>query len=126
MSLKNYLLTMAGASLLSWAIFIFILNFTSPETTSWIIFALFYFSLFLSLSGIFSILGFIVRQKMFHKSLAFYSVKASFRQSFLFSFLLVSTLFMLAQNLFSWLNISLLILILAIIEYILINEKKSL
>lgn len=126
MSLKNYLLTMAGASLLSWAIFIFILNFTSPETTSWIIFALFYFSLFLSLSGIFSILGFIVRQKMFHKNLAFYSVKASFRQSFLFSFLLVSILFMLAQNLFSWLNISLLILILAIIEYILINEKKSL
>ncbi len=126
MSLKNYLLTMTGASLLSWAIFIFVLNFTSPETTSWIIFALFYFSLFLSLSGIFTLLGFIIRQKMFHKSLAFYSVKASFRQSFLFSFLLIAILFMLAQNIFSWLNISLLIIILAIIEYILINEKKSL
>jgi hypothetical protein len=32
---------------------------------------------------------------------------------------------MLAQNIFSWLNISLLIIILSIIEYILINEKKS-
>jgi len=125
MSLKNYLLAMTGASLLSWAIFAFILNFTSPETNSWVIFSLFYFALFLSLSGLFTIIGFIVRQKIFHKSLAFYSLKSSSRQSFLFSFLVIAILFMLAQNLFSWLNISLLIIILSIIEYILINENKS-
>ncbi len=125
MSLKNYLLAMTGASLLSWAIFVFLLNFTSPETNSWLIFSLFYFALFLSLSGLFTIIGFIVRQKIFHKSLAFYSLKSASRQSFLFSFLIIAILFMLAQNIFSWLNISLLIIILSIIEYILINEKKS-
>lgn len=125
MSLKKYLLSMTGATLLSWGIFIFLLNFTSPETNAYLIFILFYFSFLLSLVGTFSIIGFIVRQRIFHKSLAFYSIKTSFRQSFLLSSLVVAILFMLAQNIFSWLNIFLLVAILIIIERLLINENKS-
>ena len=125
MSLKKYLLSMTGATLLSWGIFIFLLNFTSPETNAYLIFILFYFSFLLSLVGTLSIIGFIVRQRIFHKSLAFYSIKTSFRQSFLLSSLVVAILFMLAQNIFSWLNIFLLVAILIIIERLLINENKS-
>ena len=125
MSLKKYLIATTALTLLSWAIFIFLLNFTSPETNSWIIFSLFYFSLFLALNGFFTLIGFIIRRKIFHKSLTFYSLRSASRQSFLFSFLIIALLFMLAQNIFSWFNIFLLVAILAIIEYILIQEKKS-
>lgn len=47
MSLKKYLLSMTGATLLSWGIFIFLLNFTSPETNAYLIFILFLFFLFI-------------------------------------------------------------------------------
>ena len=36
MSLKKYLLSMTGLTLLSWAISIFLINSINPETTNWI------------------------------------------------------------------------------------------
>lgn len=123
MTLKKYLISMSFLSLLLWVVFVFIALAVDPNTTNWVGLALFYASLFLSLSGSFAILGFLFRSIFFKKSLSFYLVKTAFRQSFLFSFLLVSVLLMLAENLFSWLNIMILIIILSIVEYIFISEK---
>ncbi len=124
MSLKKYLISMTTATIITWLLFIFIMNKIDPEITNWIGFLFFYFALFLALSGTIAILGFIIRKKIIKETLIFYSVKNSFRQSFLFSFLIVSVLFMLAENLFSWLNIIILIAILSILEYILISKTK--
>lgn len=124
MTLKKCLLTMTGLTLLSWSIFIFLITIISPETANGLTLFLIYFSLFLSLSGLITIISFLIRKKINKKEMPFYSIKTSFRQSFSFSFLIVSTMFMLSQNLFSWFNILIIIIILSIIEYIFINEKK--
>ncbi len=124
MTLKKCLLTMMSLTLLLWAIFIFLIIVINPETANSLILALIYFSLFLSLSGLITIISFIIRKKINKKELPFYLIKTSFRQSFSFAFLIVAILFMLAQSLFSWLNILIIIIILSIIEYIFINEKK--
>jgi len=124
MSLKKYLTGMTVATIITWLLFIFILSKIDPEITNWIGFLFFYFALFLGLSGTISILGFLIRKKIMKETLIFYSVKSSFRQSFLFSFLVVAVLFMLAENLFSWLNIIILIAVLSILEYILISKTK--
>lgn len=115
---------MMSLTLLLWAIFIFLIIVINPETANSLILALIYFSLFLTLSGLITIISFIIRKKINKKELPFYLIKTSFRQSFSFAFLIVAILFMLAQSLFSWLNILIIIIILSIIEYIFINEKK--
>lgn len=124
MTLKKCLLTMVSLTLLLWSIFIFLIIVINPETANWIALSLIYFSLFLSLSSLITIISFIIRKKINKKELPFYLIKTSFRQSFSFAFLIIATLFMLAQNLFSWFNILIIIIILSIIEYIFINEKK--
>lgn len=124
MTLKKFLSLMSGLTFLLFLVFIFIFNVINPETSTWLGFTLFYFSLFLCLSGVFIIFGYLLRKKFSKKTINFYLIRDSFRQSFLFSFLIISTLFMLAENLFSWTNIIILVIILSIIEYILINEKK--
>lgn len=123
MTLKKYLISMSFLSLLLWAVFVFIAQVVNPETTNWIGLGLFYLSLFFSLSSTLTVLGFIFRLIFFKNSLPFSSVNTSFRQSFLLSFLLVVILIMLAGNLFSWLNIAIVVLILSIVEYIFISEK---
>lgn len=124
MTLKKFLLSITGLTLLSLIIFLIIAFSIDPKQSNWAGFFLFYFSLFLFLSGILAIFGFTLRKKIVKNNFDFYLIKTSFRQSFLFSFLIIATLFMIAERLFSWLNIIILIIILTIIEYILINEKK--
>lgn len=123
MTLRKYLISMSFLSLLLWAIFIFITSSIDPNITNFFGFFLFYFSLFFALSSTLSVLGFIFRIIFFKKSLLFNSVRSAFRQSFLLSFLFIAILLMLAENIFSWFNIIIVILILSIIEYIFISEK---
>ncbi len=124
MTLKKYLLSLGGLVILTWTIFFFLATMISPETSNWIGFTFFYASLFLALSGSINLISFSIRRHFLKYNIDFYLAKNSFRQSFLFSFLIISVLFMLAENLFSWLNIIILIIILSIIEYILIGDSK--
>ncbi len=118
MNLKKYLLAMSILSLVSWAIFIFLINTINPESSDYLGFFIFYYSFFVALSSSLIILSFLIKKKF-----NIGSNKKSFRQSLLISILITAILFMLAESLFSWLNIGLLILILSIIEYSLINNK---
>lgn len=123
MTLRKYLISMSFLSLLLWAVFVFIAKSVNPEITNWFGFFLFYISLFFALSSTLTIFGFVFRLVFSKKNLLFNSVRSSFRQSFLLSFLLIAILIMLAENIFSWLNIIIVILILSIVEYIFISEK---
>lgn len=124
MTLKKYLLSLGILTLISWGLFFFLATSINPETGNWPSFTFFYFSLFLALSGTINLIGYFVRHYFLKHTLDVYLAKNSFRQSFLFSFLIISVLFMLAENLFSWVNIIILIIILSIIEYILISDTK--
>jgi len=114
---------MTFLSLILWLAFSFIAVVIEPDTVNWIGMLFFYSSLFLALSGTFTLLGFFIRYSILKKGLSLHISKKSFRQSFLLSSLIVSVLFMLSQSLFSWLNVIIIILILSFLEYIFMSEK---
>jgi hypothetical protein len=125
MTLNNYLLVMTVLTITAWTIFLFVASIIDPSSTNWLGFTLFYFSLFLSLSGLAILIGFIIRFIVLKKELAFNLVKVAFRQSFLFALFFVIALFLKANNLFNWLNLLLLVLIFSIFELFLISYKKA-
>jgi len=107
-----------------WTAFYFITHAINPETTNWYGFLLFYLALFLALSGTAAILGFFIRFVGIGQDLAFRSVKAAFRQSFLFAGFFVAVLILLSQGLFTWMNVALLIISLSVLELFLISCRK--
>ncbi len=125
MTLKNYLIVMGTMTALCWGVFTFMLNLIDPTSTNWLGFMLFYVALFLALSGTAALIGFIIRFVALRRELAFYAVSTAFRQSFLFALFIVISLFLLSANLFTWLNVSLLLIIFAILELFVASYKKS-
>ena len=123
MTLRSYLTIMITGTVISWVTFIVVLYTINPLITNWLGFSFFYFSLFLSITGTAAILGFLIRFVGLKKELVFRSVKAAFRQSFLFAFLIIISLILLSFNLFTWINVLLLIICLSVLEYFLINDK---
>lgn len=124
MTLKSYLTIMLIMTLICWVAFIFILWSVNPEITNWLGFLLFYLSLFLSLVGSAALAGFIIRFVGLKHKLAFRSVIDAFRQSFLFAFLIVASLFLMSKNLFNWLNLFFLIIGLSVLEFFLISYRR--
>lgn len=125
MTLKNYLIVMSVLTIMCWAIFALMLNVINPATTNYLGFGLFYFSLFLSLSGTAALVGFVFRFVALRKSLVFQSVRNAFRQSFLFALFIVISLFLLASDLFTWLNVILLLIIFIVLELFISSYKKG-
>lgn len=111
-------------TLVCWAAWVYTLWTVNPEITNWIGFLLFYLSLFLALTGTAALIGFVVRFIALKQELAFRSVKEAFRQSFLFSALIIVSLFLVTKDLFTWLNLFFLIIGLSVLEFFLISYKK--
>lgn len=124
MTLKNYLFVMTVLTIICWGVFVFVAGLVDPTATNWVGYALFYLSLFFSLSGTTALIGFIFRFVALKKELAFNLVKVAFRQSFLFSLFIVFLLVLKSQELFNWMNLFLLVIIFAILELFLISYKK--
>jgi len=125
MTLKNYLFVMGALTLFCWGIFAFVAGSIDPTVTNWLGFALFYLSLFIALSGTIALIGFFLRAVVLKKELIFNLVKISFRQSFLLSLFIVILLALKSQDLFTWLNLSLLIIIFAILELVLMSLNQT-
>lgn len=125
MTLKNYLYVMGALTIVCCGAFIFVAGLVDPTATNWIGFSLFYLSLFAALSGLFALAGFFLRAVVLKKELVFNLVKISFRQSFLLSLFLVILLILKSQSLFTWLNLSLLVIIFLILELVLTSLNKK-
>ena len=116
---------MGATTVFIWGIFVFVINTIDPTATNCLGFIIFYLSLFLALAGTAAVGGFFIRFKVLKHELVFNSVKTAFRQSFLFAFLIIAVLYLLAQKLFSWTNLLLLIIIISVIEFLLISYQPS-
>lgn len=125
MTLRSYLTIMSLATATCWGVFGLILYMINPFVTNWIGFALFYGSLFLAIMGTAAIVGFLMRFSFLKHELVFRSVRAAFRQSFLIGFLIVAILILISQELFTWVNLFLLIVGLTLIEYFLVTYNRS-
>lgn len=125
MTLKSYLRFMIGITIVLWTVSLVIIFNIDPESSGWIWKLLFYASLFLSFSGLLSVIGFAVRAKINKNHLAFHSVQNSFRQAFIISLFLIALLFLGAQKMFSWLNTGLLLILSLAAEYLLSGGFKK-
>ena len=125
MSLRLYLSIMSATTALCALVFGYILFTIDPETTNSVGFFLFYLSLFLLIIGATAIIGFVIRFIVFRHELAINTVKVAFRQSFFFAGFIVIALFLLSRNLLSWLNLSILIIGLSVLEFFLLSYGKA-
>ena len=125
MTLRNYLIFMLSATIVCWAVFAYVIYTINPNATNWVGFSLFYCSLFLSLLGSSAIIGFLIRFIILRQRLVFRSVSEAFRQSFLIASLIIVALILLARDLFTWINIIILIAGVALLEYLLVVRGRN-
>ena len=116
---------MAAATLVCWLLWAVVVFIIDPEITNVVGYSLFYATLFLALVGSSAIIGFLIRFVALRQALAFRLVKEAFRQSFLFSILIITCLILLSLDLFTWLNLSFLIIGLTIMEFFLLSYERK-
>jgi hypothetical protein len=126
MNAKNYSLIMGAATIIAWVGFFTIIFNFDPQEANWIIFILFYLSLFLAVSGTLSIIGFFARILLLRKrSILRYLATESFRQATIVAAALVVTLILQSVRILTWWNMALLILAAAALEFLILLFKKN-
>jgi hypothetical protein len=121
MSLSKYLIIMTVGTIGAFVCLVLAVLTIDPFATNWLGLTLFYSSLMVTVMGLVSIIGFIFRFVILRNKLAASAVIISFRQAFVIALLIALTLFLLAHRLFSWLNMTLLIVGFTVLEFILIS-----
>lgn len=105
MTLKAYIFGMTASVILcsiSWALIVVYIN---PYETNLIGVSLFYLSLFFCLTGLFALIGFYARKKIFMKNEAEFSkIEITFRQGFFLSLIFVGVLFLQSFRTLYWWN----------------------
>ena len=125
MGLKTYLILIGICTLICWASFILVLYYINPLSADWLGFLFFYGSLFLALTGAFSILGFIARF-LFRRDLAVYKqINIASRQAIMLAILLLSVLTLQSQKYLFWWNILLIVIIFSLIELFFISYRRN-
>ncbi|MFA4818532.1 MAG: hypothetical protein WC621_01685 [Patescibacteria group bacterium] len=125
MLLKHYLVWMVIGTLISGVALILVLNYINPEGAGQIGLGLFYISVFLSIGGTMTLLGFVWRWWRHREEVLFRQVAASFRQGILLAVVVAVTLLLQANRLLTWWNLLALVGGLSLLEYILLTVKRT-
>lgn len=124
MSLKQLLITVFLATVISWFSWLFILFEVDPTaSTSGVVF--FYLSLFLSIWGTLFILFSLLKKRFNKEELEHKIVGVSFRQSIFFALTVIGVLFLQSKNFLTWWNLIILILGVSFLEYLFLSFKKN-
>ncbi|HNW55837.1 MAG TPA: hypothetical protein PKN62_02040 [bacterium] len=121
MKLKHYLISTSIAAIIAWLLWLFILFRVDPFATNWFGRGLFYLTLFTAIFSTMALLGFVGRFSLIRQKLAGHAVVTAFRQSGLLAIGLVITLWLLSKQLFSWFNVLILAIGLAMLEFFLLS-----
>lgn len=125
MTLRQYLLIMAVATLICWLIWVLVLFIYDPYAAGLVGFALFYTSLFLSILGTYSIIGFVVRIKILkNDEIVFRHIKHTFRQGMFFASFIIITMILAQNKILTWWNFSLLLVFFVFVEGLLFASRK--
>lgn len=125
MTLRSYLMVMTIGTLIFWlALGLIIINI-DPMTAGWMGIGLFYLILMFAITGTGAIIGFVIRFFALKQELVAQSVLIAFRQALLAAILVTSVLFLFSQNLFSWLNVLLLVFALSGLEFFLLSYQSE-
>jgi hypothetical protein len=125
MSLKGYLFLMSLGTCFCWVAWVFVILNIAPADAGTTGMLFFYSSFFLAIVGTFSVLGFAIRQKLIkNEDAVMRHARHTFRQSIFVGLLAVSTLYLLASDLFAWWNFVLLVLLFLALEGIVFTKRK--
>jgi hypothetical protein len=125
MTLRFYLTLMSIGAFICWLAWFFVIGNVDPSQAGFVGFLFFYSSLFLALTGTFSILGFLVKKIILkNDQVVFHHVRTTFRHGMLMAVAIILALILLQTKLLSWWNMLLLIVLLIIIEGIIFTNRK--
>lgn len=123
MKLSIYLSGLVIAVLLASACLAAILIYLNPEVANPFILILFYLSLFIATTGVFTLAGLFIRwitnRRGFSLSVnrVLGQLEISFRQGLLLAVILVSTLILQSQKVLTWWHLILLVVIIGLVEW---------
>ena len=125
MSLRFYLILMSFGALICWLAWFFVLNSIDPVQAGFFGFLFFYSSLFLALTGTFSVIGFLIKKIVLQNDeIIFHHVKSTFRQGMLIATIIVAGLILLQTKLLAWWSAILLLSFFIVIEGIIFTNRK--
>jgi len=129
MTLSGYLAGLVLVVFLAIACLTAILVYFIPQTSSAFVFSLFYLSFLISSAGIFTLIGFLIRQLSRKKRIPLSqkqtvrNLEISFRQGFLLSIILVSVLILQSQRLLYWWHLVILVGLVGLAEWWLMKRE---
>jgi hypothetical protein len=125
MTLRQYLILMTIGTFLCAFSWVFVLISFDPTKSGLVGLAFFYVSLFFTLVGAFSVLGFLVRRIVIRDDeIVFRHVRRTFRQAIFISFFAIAALLFLQFRLLSWWVAFILGFMYAILEGIIFTSRK--
>lgn len=125
MSFRIFVTLIFFGVIVSWIGWVMTVLYFDPEQISWLGFAMFYISLFLSLFGTFFLGSDWFKSKIKKKQLLFFRLRTSVRHSLFFSLLISGWLFLKSLGLIQWWVLSLFILILLVFEFFFMSLHKK-
>ncbi len=123
MTLETYLFGTAISTILCFIAWILIIMNIDPTNTNMAGISLFYLSLFFCLTGLFSFIGYFFRRKVAQNKVEFTQVGISFRQGATLSFAFVGMLFLQSINAFNFVNASLLVSGIILLEFYFMSRR---
>jgi hypothetical protein len=119
MNLSVYLTGLILASLVAGACLTAILIYFNPDSSGFLIFTLFYLSLFIGSTAIFTLIGLLIRRipKRRSASQAVRQLEISFRQGLLLSMILIVALILQSQRVLAWWNVLALVSAIGLAEW---------
>ena len=123
MTERGYSFLILLGTALAWASWFAVLILIDPEQSKFFGLTLFFSSLFISLLGTIYFLSYWLRNRIFGTELSFKNLTVSTRQAFLFTVLIITTLWLQSQQLLTVYNEILLVAVLTVIEFFFIIKR---
>lgn len=118
-----YIFGVLVATALGWVSWVVVLNKMSPFLSGDLALAFFYASLFLALTGTFTLLSYYVRLAVTRSDNFFRNLNAALRQGVLLSIMSCTGLAFQRLRVLTWWDALLLLMIVALIEYYFMNRE---
>ncbi len=109
----------------AWASWFMVISYLTPDIAGASGFVFFYLSLFIAIVGSTTLVGFGIRAMVHRNESVTRQASISFRQGIFVAIVAVLSLLLKDQNLFTWWNILILVLILTIIEFFFLSIRRA-
>lgn len=125
MNLLAYLVGLVLITVIAGACLAAILVYLNPLASGLLIFILFYLSFFITSASIFTLIGWLIRiiskrkKASLPKKEVFHKFETSFRQGIFLSLILIASLILRSQDILSWWNLLILIIVVGLSEWFL-------